>query len=484
MKKSRIFLILLAAAAVLALAALLAVRPLRRGFWPDKTLSRRMISCAEVTETRSRSVTGGLTRLERRYALDNGDSVVFGRLSADEGSAYHAVRTFRLDADIGTVWYYDTDKGDWVSAPLGELEIGTTCALIDTEGQDWFFYVPIGYQPLENCSLRENASRGYLRIFRSGGSWRVRIFASSLAAGEFCDYTVVSGAAGQTLIDTSAQNIMDIWKSYCHDGDGRTCYDGYYFPAASTYIPTGPGVRCRLVDNYFASSMSWQTEIVRCAYDLSPALLDTMALQQNEAGYFPSMSESTWLRGDYGIPAGYYDTRFNSDLMLLFHTQMEKTGGFEEIADRYLEFYQSFAREHHYETANGGWLVWDYNRSTSPVHCSLNHQLTEIRVLYHFAALLDRPELSELGDRMLLGIEDTCQSWIMENSNLHYCRLPDGSFGKDDYPYLTYNDLHTLQKELLAMGRARSETLDILMAAKLAWMQANGVTGYDTTPIE
>ena len=484
MKRKRTIVILIAAAAVLALSALAAVRPLRRGFWPEKTLSRRESGIFQVAESERRAITQDLRRTERSYALNNGDCVVFGRMEAGGDSAYHMVRTDELDTAGGTVWYYDLDARDWASEPLGELELGTTCVYIDGDAQDYFCFVPIGYQLLENCSLRDNGSRGYLRILRSGSKWKVRMFAPNLQAGEVCDYTVVTSAAEENLIDFSKQEYRDNWKNYCHDGEGRWCYDGYYFPAPDSYIPTGKGVRYRCVDAYFASSMSWQTEIVRCANDLSPALLDTMGLQQTPEGYFPSMSESTWLHGDYGIPAGYYDTRFNSDLMLLFHTQMKKTGGFADIADRYLAFYQDFARDHHYETEHGGWLVWDYNNSTVPVHCSLNHQLTEIRVLHHFADLLSRPELTELADRMLLGIEDTCQSWIMDDSNLHYCRLPDGSYGMADYPYLTYNDLHTLQKELLAMGRQRSEALDILMAAKLAWMQNNGVTGYKTDPIE
>ena len=484
MKRTRTIIILLAAAAVLAMAALLAVRPLRRAFWPEKTLSERRSSYAQVQETESRSILGDLTKQERRYALDNGDSVIFGRLSAGKDAAYHAISTDRLDAETGTVWYYDAEKQDWASEPLGELELGTTCVYIDGDGQDYFIYVPIGYELLEHCSLRDNGSRGYLRISRDGGHWSIRMFGASLHAGEVCDYTVVTSTAEEDLIDFSKANYRDNWKHYCHDGDGRWCYDGYYFPAPELYIPHGPGVRYRCVDAYIASSMSWQTEIVRCAFDLSPAMLDTMALQQNDDGYFPSMSESTWLGDDYGVRPGYYDTRFNSDLMLLIHDQIGKTGGFEDVVERYLAFYQNFAWSCHYETESGGWLVWDYNNSTSPVHCSLNHQLTEIRVLYHYDQLLDIPELTALADKMLLGIEDTCESWIKEDGNLHYCLLPDGSFGRQDYPYLTYDDLLTLQKELVAMGRERNAALDTLMASKLAWMQANGVNGYKTDPIE
>jgi len=99
-------------------------------------------------------------------------------------------------------------------------------------------------------------------------------------------------------------------------------------------------------------------------------------------------------------------------------------------------------------------------------------------VLYRFASLLGRPELEEMADRMLLGIEDTCEGWIKDDGNLHYCYMDGGVFGKEDYAYLTYNDLFIMQKELAAMGRERNEALDRLMEAKLSWMQANGVAGY------
>ena len=61
--------------------------------------------------------------------------------------------------------------------------------------------------------------------------------------------------------------------------------------------------------------------------------------------------------------------------------------------------------------------------------------------------------------------------------------MADGSYGLQDYPYLTYNDLYYLQKELLAMGRERNETLDALMEAKAKWMTQKGITGYETAPL-
>ena len=476
-RKKRIILLVLAAALLLACAVL--VRPVMRGFWPDFTPMRREITGARVSETDRRAVMGGVTRHERSYDLNNGDEVVFGRLSTGEKqSLYHLLRTDVLSCSSGTVWYYDSDTADWTSCALDEMNIGSTCVYIDGDTEDYYAYLPIGYQCLENNSLKENSSNGFLTVEKGLGSWILRMYGAGIAAGEVCDYTLIRSSREENLLDTSYDKLMELWRSYCNNGDGRWCYDGYYYPAAETYIPTGEGVLYRCVAAYFARSMAAQAGSVPCAADLIVAILDTMGLQQNEEGYFPSMSGSTWLSQDYGIDPGYYDTRFNSDLMAIFYTYMSANGGFEDVVNRYFDFYLRHAEECHYETENGGIFVWDYNDSDAPVHCALNHQLSEMLVLYRFGSYLDRPELIELADRMLTAIEDTCDSWIMEDRNLHYACLPDGTFGMQDYPYLTYDDLFNMQQQLTAMGRERSEELQKLMDAKLDWMQANGVTGY------
>ena len=85
---------------------------------------------------------------------------------------------------------------------------------------------------------------------------------------------------------------------------------------------------------------------------------------------------------------------------------------------------------------------------------------------------------TERGDRLLLAVTDTAKSWVRADSNLHYGVYPNGSYGGQDYPYLTYNDLYDMQAYLQKARGARSGALDTLMAAKLRWMQKNGVTGY------
>ncbi|MCI6908189.1 MAG: hypothetical protein MR832_03425, partial [Clostridiales bacterium] len=108
-----------------------------------------------------------------------------------------------------------------------------------------------------------------------------------------------------------------------------------------------------------------------------------------------------------------------------------------------------------------------------------NHQLAEILYLYRDGSA----GACAAADRLLAGIEDTGTAWIRADGNLHYARLPDGSFGLEDYPTLTYNDLYALQKELYGTTGKTNAVLDALMRAKLGWMRKNGVTGYQTAPI-
>jgi hypothetical protein len=79
---------------------------------------------------------------------------------------------------------------------------------------------------------------------------------------------------------------------------------------------------------------------------------------------------------------------------------------------------------------------------------------------------------------MLFGIKNTRNSWIMKNNNLEYARKPDGTMSFIDYPYLTYNDLYNVQKDLESIYGERDRDLDLLMSAKKKWMDSNGITGY------
>ena len=438
--------------------------------------SARQIGNAFITQTNAKLRT--LKREERCYVLENGDTVAFGRASAEDAVCRaDVIHSNRLDCAQAVVWYYDLEQEEWVRTAIEDMIVDSTCVYIDGANCDYFYYLPIGYLPIENNSLRETGLRGLLSITQEGDGWLLSLQSPRLGKGEVCDYTVVQGEGEIPLLDFAQSSLRERWKSYCHTQKSRWCYDGFYYEAPATYQPTDCFYRC--VATYFGKGLCDQVDTVRCARDLSLALLDTTARFQNEKGYFPSMSLSEWLKEDYGIDENYYDTRFNSDLMLIYYNQISRFGGFQEVYENYFKFYLDYAKRHHYLTRQGGYLVWDYSNSTSSVHTSLNHQLAQMLVLYRYGTLLNREDLIELADKMLLGVEDTCTDWITETGDLWYCYFADGTYGRGDYPYLTYNDLLFLQREFASMGREPNEALQTLMDSKKEWMDRNGVTAYE-----
>lgn len=429
-----------------------------------------------VEQTVSKSRLQKLELTRRTYTRPE-SQITMGRLCAARACEQRQVEAYSLRCSEATLYWYDAETGAWQISPMQEQTVSSRCIYIESDTADYFIYTPIGYSQLANNALLPNGSQGYLAVEKKSGGWSLKLFSSQLKTGEVSDYTVVCSERDTPLLDTQNEPVMNLWKSYAQYSDGRWCFDGYYFPSADSYVPSEGLYRCTAA--YGVRSMVYQASGTACAEDLSIAMLDTMALQQTAEGYFPTQSQSTWLLEDYGIDAGFYDTRFNSDLMMIFLKWMQYGGGFEAPVNRYLDFYLDYAAQNHSETTGGGWLVWDYpSPDGRAVHCSLNHQLAEMQVLYQYASQLNRPELAELADRMLLAIEDTQPQWIKADGNLHYAHCADGSFGMNDYPYLTYNDLYDMQQTLTLRTGARNAALDRLMETKLAWMQANGITGY------
>ena len=211
-------------------------------------------------------------------------------------------------------------------------------------------------------------------------------------------------------------------------------------------------------------------------------MLDTLIREQNSDGFWPTLSGSTWLESAYGIGPGFYDTRFNTEFAFLLLEAQSRCPSelYRDSLRRYCDFFAGFAEDFHSETGSGGWFVPDYVDSslTHTAHTSLNHQLAEILLLYKAADVLEDRSLAALADRMLTAVDDSGESWVREDDDLHYQVSPDGVFEGIDYPYLTYDDLFKLQKHLNARFSRNDPVLDTLMAHKRAWMDENGVTAY------
>lgn len=428
-----------------------------------------------VTEEADR--TDGFSVQRRVYALYNGDEAVMGRAEAPEDLGPVSLAALELPAGAGTVRWFDAAADAWIAAPLAEAVFKTSCAVVTLEaGGEYLLYTPKLYQDQGFGTVRYlRALDGALTVEASEDGWRLTLTAASLPTGCEADYMTL---ASQVRLFENPAVLDSFWRLYTLDGDGKWRYDGYYYPSPATYTPSGEDCLYRLPAAYLCKSFVYGASKVRAAEDLAVATLDVMARQQSLYGYFPTLPESQWLSEDYGIGPGFYDTRFNTELVEIYlrYIAQNPCEAFTALLDRYFDFYLDFATVHHRETEHGGWLVDDYwhpdgGRGT---HTSLNHQLAELLALYHGADSLDRPELRALADRMLRAVQDTAPSWVRADGDLHYACYPDGSYGGSDYPYLTYNDLYHLREYL----PEPVPELEALMEAKRAWMDRSGVTGY------
>ncbi len=385
--------------------------------------------------------------------------------------------------ETGVVWYYSNQSDEWICETLTEGTFSSPVVVVELDsGTTYFWALP------RTCILRENDSMEYLPeqdgslyITRTEAGLRLTAVGHGLAEGRAADALILTSP--DKIMDWDVSNCAKAWVSYVNNGGMLWCYGGYYRVSPYNYIPTGTNYYYCCVASYCIKGFLSRTPPCMEAPALTILTLDTMAQRQNSYGYWATEPGSEWLQGDYGIGAGFYDTRFNTDLLEIYISAAQKFGGamFEDAIDRYLAFFTKFADENHITTENGGWLIPDYwhpDKHTTP-HTSLNHQLAECLALYHAAELLNREELSELADRMLLAVEDTGSGWVMPDHNLYYSINPDGTYAEGDYPYLTYNDLLHLRDYLNGVGRTETETLTYLMGEKLKWMVNSGVTGYE-----
>ncbi len=204
--------------------------------------------------------------------------------------------------------------------------------------------------------------------------------------------------------------------------------------------------------------------------------LHTAARMQTAGGYWTTGPGSEWLRGLYGLEGGLYDTRWSTDAALFLLLGYRKHGDphFLDAAIRYADFLVEYIDTHHFPT-EGGYLVWDYadpdQWGAVPTHTSLNHQLSEMSFLYEMYVETAQPSYRSQAEMLLLGIADTREQWIREDTgDLWYARMPDGHYGVDDYPLLTLRDLQYAQRLHRQVYQDENEDLQFLIDTKEAYL--------------
>lgn len=421
------------------------------------------------------------TQTIRRYVYSTGETVEMGRLEASGGAV--TLCTVPTGA-AGTLHLYDAETDAWTETPLAAGTYRANWAALTLEdGSSALFYLP------KVCRIEPQSSLEYLPDYDGtltveavGDGWDVSLTVTLPDEAVAADYTVVHSPGA--LYDLSDPDCWETWEICFLRSTGLWCIDGFYRATPTDYTPTGTNYFYRCAASYTIKQMLEIAEAGQTgAKLLSIAMLDTVAWNQNQYGYWETAPQSGWLSTDYGLAGGFYDTRFNTDLAVLMVRAYSAWGGdrLRQTLERYGDFFLSYAEKYHFETATG-WFVEDYYHPDGgrPTHSSLNHQAAECSLLYALAEALDRPELADLADTMVNAIRDTGLAWVMEDHDLYYCIYPDGTYGRDDYAYLTYNDLFTLQAALERRSGARDDTISAIMAEKKLWMDQNQVTGYWT----
>ena len=380
------------------------------------------------------------------------------------------------------VKYYDRTSGQWYGGdyPHG-VTLGFGMCFIRVDDQELIVCLPQTYRRGENSTVELLPGQtGGLVCNRIPGGWRIKILSPVTSEGELVDYFLLQ--SGSPLIDWELADAESRWAAFQFTGDNRWLRDGYYYISPSSYIPSGEYVYYQLTAAYIACKLADAGQTYPAGRYLGIAMLDTMCRRQNDEGWFPTPSGSAWLES-YGVEPGFFDTRFNNDLVRALIVAYEHYGveRFLEVAKTYGDFLVDYAAANHDEysgSGHSGWLVYDYKSEHSgKTHTSLNHQTAEMTLLEELYQLTGDERYLQTSQQLYQGIAATEQLWRQADGDLAYGLL-DGEIVGQDYPYLTYNDLYCYNK-LQALRTGADDPLIVrLMDYKLAYMENHGITGY------
>ena len=255
--------------------------------------------------------------------------------------------------------------------------------------------------------------------------------------------------------------------------------DGMYWQTPTTYLP-------HIGDNSIYKYPSGL--IIRSCYrvldhgsifaDYGLNLTYDFSNSFNEAGYIPTQPQSKWLYDLYGFGHDFYDTRYNSDTVnAIFYLQ--KAYYDEDVMtkiSKYIAFYKDHYKKYSFSVGNATY-VSDYSdpeHKNIKSHCSLNHMVSEIIVLYEYYDLTGDKESLKLANVMLSSISMTYKKWIKEDGDLWYSVDPKGKFSGNDYPLVTYNDLTELTDYLRLTKKPIPKEIQELRISKKAWAKKKG----------
>ncbi|MDL2289019.1 hypothetical protein LJC32_06585 [Oscillospiraceae bacterium OttesenSCG-928-F05] len=423
----------------------------------------------------------GITTAERTATFPDGDVFSTQKIEREAGNDAEHVVWVDVAGTSGTVRYYDAALAQWKTVPLANGKLPSAVLFIETNKESLICGPASLYRPMGSTSYETIAAEAQtVTVGRHADKFRLafRFRRSDTAEGQL--WTLRSS---EKLVEWNAESEA-LWKRLNFAGAHRILYDGAYYTTPADYGPYSPAMIWRNPAVFPAGVLTEASG--RATEKLCVFLLDRAVENQTESGLWTTAPASSWLKRDYGVEAGFYDTRFNCDVTLSLFRAYENTGyaHFRDAALKAADYLAAHAAKNNFAAASGGVtgiLVSDYAHPEKPhemTHASLNHHVTEVIVLLRAFEISGTETYKTLALSMLNGVKATASKWIMPDSNLYYAMKPGGEMVPGDYPELTYNDMYSLQTLLEKLLGARDGDIDRLMAAKKQYMDNTGVKTY------
>lgn len=423
----------------------------------------------------------GYEFVQRNYKFNNSSIFYMRRIDYSESTGFY-YSSFYIPGNEGVVYWYDGNrvlqKKQLVEGRLPQESM----LFIQTDKYHMILSQAYNYKDLGR-GTKEWMKAGIhpITIKKFDGRWLVSYKFEKIKNA----HGIMWGCGSHNkLIDFSNNNIEILWKAYDADIKARLCEDGYYYASPSSYNPSGDNCFWRIPSMYLINSFV-KTGGSLAADIISNAMLHIASSNLNNEGYIPTLPESGWLKDLYGMGPGFFDTRFNTGAIECYVLAYKKfrINLYRDIYIRLSKYYINHIENKHYVVKSEndeGWLIEDYAHNDYPVktHVSLNHQVAAINLMLMLYFEEKEDKYLDLAMKMLQGVKNTRKLWVMEDGNLHYAYLPDGKMGMKDYPYLTYNDLYLLQKNLEMLNGKRDDDIEYLMKEKKKWMDRKKITGY------
>lgn len=416
--------------------------------------------------------------------FENNDTYYMNRLSFKQTKPERYNISIPIKGNTITFRYIDPATKQWVNTSnLANLK--HTTLFIDTDTHSYIVSVPGVYKNIftNNTLTIARDKEKMVKVVKKDGYFEIQM-SFPQDKNLIGEYWYMEST--QRLVDWSTMKSFNELLPHDLSETRRWSYDGYYFQTPSNYKPGGKDILHRHPSNYTGASFA-KYAINPLSKNLGYVMTETCMKNQNQLGYWETGPQSDWLYTDFKIGAGFYDTRFNTDfaINLLYAYQNYNNKEFLASAVKYAEFFVNFTNTDSYPTQNGGILVPDYgyHRGThEKTHVSLNHQLAEMNFLYEIYNITGEQKYLDTANKMLIGIEDTRNQWVLPDGNLNYALYYTKNTNKmEDYPYLTYNDLFQTKILLNRLFNKTNDTIEFLMASKKMWMDKNKVTGYMTS---